>query len=179
MTTDPAKHLTELVEQHYAGLYRFAFRLSGCASEAEDLVQETFCKAHAKWHQLRQAESGRSWLYSILRNLYLIRWRERRRQREVALDESLEPPTQAVPDEWPAVEPAQLQAALNELPEEFRTPLILFYFEEFSYKEIADQMGIPLGTVMSRLARAKAQLRQFLLAAEASRTPLGSARAIS
>ena len=61
-----------------------------------------------------------------------------------------------------ALDSAQLQKVLGELPETFRTPLILYYFEDFSYKDIAEQMNVPLGTVMSRLARAKAFLRQRL-----------------
>jgi RNA polymerase sigma-70 factor (ECF subfamily) len=61
------------------------------------------------------------------------------------------------------VDPEQLQHALNELPELFRTPVILYYFEDFSYRDIAEQMDLPLGTVMSRLARAKAYLRERLL----------------
>ena len=65
----------------------------------------------------------------------------------------------------PEIEPQRLQEVLNELPEEFRTPLILFYFEEFSYRDIAEQMEVPLGTVMSRLARAKAHLRSRLIPA--------------
>jgi RNA polymerase sigma-70 factor (ECF subfamily) len=67
-----------------------------------------------------------------------------------------------LPDTVPEVEPEQLQHALNELPETFRTPVILFYFEEFSYRDIAEQMELPLGTVMSRLARGKAHLRARL-----------------
>jgi RNA polymerase sigma-70 factor (ECF subfamily) len=63
----------------------------------------------------------------------------------------------------PAVDPERLQEALNELPEVFRTPIILYYFEDFSYRDIADQMDLPIGTVMSRLARAKAHLRGRLL----------------
>ena len=63
----------------------------------------------------------------------------------------------------PIVEPGVVQAALDELDETFRTPLILFYFEEFSYRDIADQMDLPIGTVMSRLARAKAHLRARLM----------------
>ena len=76
-----------------------------------------------------------------------------------------EPPADPLPD----IDPERLQQALNDLPEVFRTPLILFYFEEFSYRDIAEQMDLPLGTVMSRLARAKAYLRGRLLpAAEAA-----------
>jgi RNA polymerase sigma-70 factor (ECF subfamily) len=66
------------------------------------------------------------------------------------------------PENLPEVEPQKLQEALNELPEMFRTPVIMFYFEEFSYRDIAEQMEVPLGTVMSRLARAKAHLRTRL-----------------
>jgi RNA polymerase sigma-70 factor (ECF subfamily) len=64
--------------------------------------------------------------------------------------------------EMPEIDPAKLQQALNELDESFRTPIILFYFEEFSYRDIAEQMELPIGTVMSRLARAKAYLRSRL-----------------
>ena len=64
--------------------------------------------------------------------------------------------------EVPEIDPAKLQQALNELDETFRTPIILFYFEEFSYRDIAEQMDLPIGTVMSRLARAKAFLRSRL-----------------
>jgi RNA polymerase sigma-70 factor (ECF subfamily) len=65
-------------------------------------------------------------------------------------------------DETPEIDPARLQKALDELEEGFRTPLILFYFEEFSYRDIAEQMDLPIGTVMSRLARAKGYLRAKL-----------------
>ena len=65
--------------------------------------------------------------------------------------------------ELPEVEPAQLQQALNQLPEDFRTPLILYYFEELSYRDIAEQMLVPIGTIMSRIARAKEHLRKALI----------------
>jgi RNA polymerase sigma-70 factor (ECF subfamily) len=74
-----------------------------------------------------------------------------------------EPP----PDPLPEVDPERLQDALNELPEVFRTPIILYYFEDFSYRDIAEQMELPIGTVMSRLARAKGHLRERLAPAGA------------
>ena len=154
--------IQKLVDDHYLALYRYGYRLSGTAADAEDLTQETFCQAQRKWGQLRDPQRARAWLFSILRNLYLHRLRAERRQRVVPLadlDELSEP----LPEPLPAVDPEQLQEALNELPEEFRTPIILFYFEEFSYRDIAEQMDLPLGTVMSRLARAKACLRKQLL----------------
>jgi RNA polymerase sigma-70 factor (ECF subfamily) len=153
--------LQELVDGHYAALYRYAYRLSGSAEEAADLTQETFCKAHARFSQLREPGQAKAWLYSILRNEFLHRVRADNHRRMVSLDGVTEPAADA-PDPFPDVEPERLQAALNELPELFRTPLILFYFEDFSYRDIAEQMDLPIGTVMSRLNRAKAFLRERL-----------------
>ncbi len=152
----------ELVESHYASLYRYAYRLCGSPQEAEDLTQETFCQAQRKLEQLRDWSRARGWLFSILRNGYLHRLRNARQENCVPLDGVGDIPDR-LPEPLPEVEPALLQRALGELPEAFRTPVILFYFEEFSYREIAEQMNVPLGTVMSRLARAKSFLRQRLL----------------
>lgn len=165
----PARQWTveRLVDQHYASLYRYAYRLTGTASDAEDLTQEAFCKAQSKQDQLRDPARAKAWLFSILRNAYLHRLRQERQQRLVSLDELAELP-EALPDSWPEIDTARLQEALNELPEVFRTPVIMFYFEEFSYRDIAEQMELPLGTVMSRLARAKGYLRSRLLDPEAT-----------
>ena len=84
---------------------------------------------------------------------------ERRDRQDRSVGEVPERASEPLPD----IDPACLQQALNELPEVFRTPIILYYFEDFSYRDIADQMDLPLGTVMSRLARAKAYLRGRLL----------------
>jgi RNA polymerase sigma-70 factor (ECF subfamily) len=156
------RKVEQLVEAFYEPLYRYAFRLSGSSPEAEDLTQETFCQAQNKLGQLRDEERVKAWLFSILRNSYLRRLRSSKQEHCVSLDSVGEIPDR--PSEpLPEVDPAQLQSALAELPEGFRTPIILFYFEEFSYREIAQQMSVPLGTVMSRLARAKTFLRQRLL----------------
>lgn len=153
----------ELIDSHYESLYRYAYRLSGTAADAEDLVQETFGKAITRLHQLRQADHARQWLFRILRNAYLHRIRDDRKRKAVPLDSVAD--VAAVPaTEVPAVDPAELQAALNDLDETFRTPLILFYFEEFSYRDIAEQLDLPIGTVMSRLARGKAYLKTRLAA---------------
>ncbi len=153
--------IEKLVEDHYESLYRYAYRLSGSASDAEDLTQEAFCKAQSCWSQLREPERARSWLFSILRNAYLHRARAEQQHRLVSLDGLADLPE--VPAEpLPEIDPEQLQQALNELPEVFRTPIILYYFEDFSYRDIAEQMDLPIGTVMSRLARAKAHLRTRL-----------------
>jgi RNA polymerase sigma-70 factor, ECF subfamily len=153
--------LQRLVDEHYAALYRYAFRLTGSPDEAADLTQETFCKAQSRIGQLRDRERAKPWLYTILRNAYLHRLRADNHRRCISLEHVGEQSIE-MPDPFPEIEPARLQAALNDLPEGFRAPLILFYFEEFSYRDIAEQMDLPMGTVMSRLARAKAYLRERL-----------------
>lgn len=154
----------ELIDSHYESLFRYAFRLSGSSADAEDLTQETFGKALTRLSQLRDADRAKPWLFRILRNEYLHRKRDDRRARVVPLDAVGDPPEE-LPDDRIEVDPLELQAALAELDETFRTPLILFYFEDFSYRDIADQMDLPIGTVMSRLARAKAYLRAKLFRA--------------
>lgn len=153
----------QLVDEHYQSLYRYAFRLGGSADMASDLTQETFCKAQAQFAQLRDPARAKAWLFAILRNAYLHRVRTEKHHREVPLEwaEHVSQPEAKRP---PEIEPAKLQEVLNELAEGFRTPLILFYFEEFSYRDIAEQMDLPIGTVMSRLARAKTFLRRRLVA---------------
>ena len=151
-----------LVDEHYAALYRYAYRLSGSSADAEDLTQEAFCKAQLNFAQLRDPRRAKPWLFSILRNAYLHRARADRQHACVSL-EGLGDVPEPLPDPLPEIDPERLQQALNELPEMFRTPIILYYFEDFGYRDIAEQMDLPLGTVMSRLARAKAHLRSRLL----------------
>ena len=157
-----SQHAIEaLVEAHYAALYRYGYRLSGSPQEAEDLTQETFCLAQNKLGQLRDEGKAKSWLFTILRNAYLHRLRQVKQEKQVPLDGLAELPERSA-DSATALDTVQLQKALAEMPEAFRSPLILYYFEDFSYKDIAEQMNVPLGTVMSRLARAKTFLRQRL-----------------
>jgi RNA polymerase sigma-70 factor, ECF subfamily len=156
------RSVQQLVEDHYAALYRYGYRLTGSAADAEDLTQETFCQAQLKLAQLRDPARAKAWLFSILRNAYLHRVRACKQEHAISLDWVGDLPDR-LPDPLPDVEPERLQRALGELPEVFRTPLILYYFEDFSYRDIAEQMDLPMGTVMSRLARAKAHLRARLL----------------
>jgi RNA polymerase sigma-70 factor (ECF subfamily) len=158
---DSAAGLPQLIDAHYQSLYRYAYRLCGSAADAEDLTQEAFGKALARLAQLRDPGRARAWLFRILRNAYLHKARDRRRHRVVPLDAVGDLPDRPA-DGPPDVDPARLQLALDDLDEAFRTPLILYYFEDFSYRDIADQMDLPIGTVMSRLARGKAYLRSRL-----------------
>ena len=162
METFGPPSVQQLVEDHHASLYRYAYRLSGSSADAEDLTQDAFCKAQINLNQLRDPARARPWLFSILRNAYIHRVRAERQQPCVSL-EQIGDVAEPLPESFPDIDPEQLQTALNELSEVYRTPIILYYFEEFGYREIADQMDLPIGTVMSRLARAKAFLRCRLL----------------
>jgi RNA polymerase sigma-70 factor (ECF subfamily) len=152
--------VTRLVDEHYEFLYRFAVRLTGSGADAEDLVQQAFLTAHAKFEQLREPDKARAWLIVVVRNAFR---KSLRRDRPLLLSTVSDPPEPSqngIGDRL--IDSESVQAALNELPEEFRTPLILFYFEELSYKQIADLLEVPIGTVMSRLSRGKTHLRSRL-----------------
>ena len=161
------RNVERLVEEHYSSLYRYAYRLSGSEADAEDLTQETFCKAQMCLKQLREPDRAKSWLFSILRNAYLHRVRTEKSQVTLSLDAVGELPDSPM-ETLPEVDQEQLQKALGELPEVFRTPILLYYFDDFSYRDIAEQMDLPIGTVMSRLARAKAWLRTRLFPTDAA-----------
>ena len=152
--------LSSLIEQHYAAVYRFAYRLTGSAVDAEDLTQQAFLTAQEKLNQLRDPERSGGWLYAIVRNTYLKKCRGPRGIGEASLDDVPEP--MAAGPVNTEIDAEVLQSALNEMPEAYRTPLILFYFDEFSYKEIAERLDVPIGTIMSRLSRAKRFLRSRL-----------------
>jgi RNA polymerase sigma-70 factor (ECF subfamily) len=155
----PLPDLPQLVEQYYVLLYRFAYRLSGSVADAEDLTQQAFLTAQTKLYQLRSADRVQSWLLTIVRNTYLKQQRRQSRQR-VSLESIAEPDCGLADDT--EVDPEQLQRILNEMPEDFRAVIILFYFRELSYKQIAETVKVPIGTVMSRLARGKQYLKKKL-----------------
>ncbi|MEQ8787323.1 MAG: sigma-70 family RNA polymerase sigma factor [Pirellulaceae bacterium] len=157
--------LARLIHEHHVPLYRYAFRLCGNVADAEDLVQQTFVVAQEKLHQLRQAESVRSWLFAVLRNSFL---KSRRRPRPVSA-EGLALDIDSLPEDVSRdddIDRERLQQVLDGLPDEYRLVLVMFYFEECSYREIAEKLEVPLGTVMSRLSRAKQRMRCGLLAGD-------------
>jgi RNA polymerase sigma-70 factor (ECF subfamily) len=157
----PSMDVAQLVADHHESVYRYAFRLCGSAADAEDLTQQTFLAAHRSLGQLREPASARSWLWAILRNCFL---KELRRSGPVpAADLNLD--LDAIPGELPdevEIDQERLQEALGELPEVFRLVVVMYYFEDCSYREIAERLDMPIGTVMSRLARAKGHLRTKL-----------------
>lgn len=154
--------IAQLVRDYSGDVFRYAYRLVGQASDAEDLSQQTFLVAQQKISQIRDPNRSRQWLLAILRSCFI---KSRRRRRPVAagnLEVDLEQVVVGPPvDE--ELDSELLQAALNELPDQHRLMLVMFYYDELSYKEIAAELDVPMGTVMSRLARAKVRLRDVLV----------------
>src|SRR5262245_7870657 len=114
--------LTDLVERYYALLYRYAYRLTGSEADAEELTQQAFLTAQAKWDQLREEGKAKSWLFTIARNAYLKELRAPACLASSVLDELPGPSSAAAAD----FDEEQLQNVLNDLPEEFRSPVVLF-----------------------------------------------------
>ncbi len=160
---------------HMESVYRVALRLAGNTYDAEDLTQETYGIAFRQFHQLREEGKCRGWLMAILRNLHL---RHLERQRNDPALPSKEEDYLEVLSRWAdypdaeerlirRLDGARIQPILDRLPERYKMPLLLFTMEEWTYREIAEALEIPLGTVMSRIARARQIVkREILRAAE-------------
>ena len=165
----------KLVEDFYLPLYRFAFSLSRQESDAADLTQQTFLLWASKGHHLRDSSKVKTWLFTSLYREFLGRKRDR--DRFVESESSLETiAQQSIPASVVDQLDGQIvQSALHELEEIYRAPLTLFYLQQHSYKEIAEILEIPIGTVMSRISRGKDQLRKALTDAThlASQDPKG------
>ncbi len=170
-TLDFATAVTPFADQ----LYPTALRMTRNPADAEDLVQETFTKAFANFHQFRAGTNLRAWLYRILTNTFINGYRKKQREpRQETTDEikdwqlaAAEAHTSSgmrsaeteVLDHLPD---SDIKQALARLPEEFQEVIYLVDIEGYAYKEVAARMGTPLGTVMSRLHRARRQLREML-----------------
>ena len=152
----------QLVDRQYAPLFRFALSLSKSETEAADLTQQTFFLWAAKGHQLRDRTKAKSWLFTALYREFLGRRRHEVRFPKIELEEVREEEMSILPN-VNVLDATTVLEALREVEEPFRAPLTLFYLEQLSYQEIADVLEIPIGTVMSRLSRGKALLRQRLL----------------
>jgi RNA polymerase sigma-70 factor (ECF subfamily) len=152
-----------LVEVFYMPLYRFALSLSREPSDAADLTQQTFLLWAAKGHQLREESKVKTWLFTTLYREFLSG--ERKRCRESGSEDQL-PEVQSLPVAANQLDGDTVVRALLDLEEIYRAPLSLFYLQEHSYKEIAETLDLPVGTVMSRISRGKAQLRKQLADAE-------------
>jgi RNA polymerase sigma factor (sigma-70 family) len=161
----------ELVDAHYQALFRFGMSLTRDVDRASDLVQETFCIWAAKNSQLRDRSKAKTWLFTTLHREFLSQRRRAAKFSDEPLDE--EKSAAVFAPEEDAERQMDGQRALEllgALDESYRAPLALFYLQQHSYKEIAEILDIPIGTVMSRLSRGKEILRQRM-SAEPSSAP--------
>lgn len=161
MNTEPDLNFEEIVSAYYQPLYRFGYSLAKNEHEAGDLAQQTFFIYAEKGSSLRDKSKVKSWLFTTLYREFL-----RRRRKDSRMDHyepemlesaggSVEPHIRRSMDANLAVE------ALDEVDVVYREPLSLFYLKDLSYKEIASILDVPIGTIMSRLSRGKAQLREI------------------
>lgn len=158
-------------------LYSTAYRMSRNRQDAEDLLQETYLRAYKYYDKFQEGTNFKAWLFKILKNTFINRYRKRQRQPlknsfdeiegsfELKLLESPLTARGATPEEELMVDALDqdVQQALEALPEDYRTAVELADLQGLSYREIADQLGIPLGTVMSRLYRGRRKLEAVLL----------------
>lgn len=155
--------LEAVVEQYYAMLYRFAWALTRHESNAADLTQQTFLIWSTKGHQLLDSAKVKTWLFTTLHRQFLEGQRRASRFPHLDIEEAaLELPT-IDPGVMERIDTATLLEALSELDPLFRAPVALFYLKEHSYREIAEVLEVPLGTVKSRLARGIVQLQSRLM----------------
>lgn len=161
---------TQLVDAYYAPLYRFALSLARNPPDACDLTQQTFYVWATKGSALRDDSKVKTWLFTTLYREFL---RGRRRGLRMTAFDDLpageEDPPAAEADLALNMDAQLVVEALQDVDEAFRAPLTLFYLEDLPYQEIADMLEVPIGTVMSRLSRGKAQLRAALAKKEVAR----------
>ena len=169
---------------HLDRLYSAALRYTHNPTDAEDLVQETIAKAYRSFHQYREGTNLKAWLYRVLHTTYISMYRKAQRRPQESLQDEIDDfsffdelsrttgssPEREVLDTFTAVE---VTDALAELPDTFREAVYLADVEGFSYKEIAEIMGTPVGTVMSRLHRGRKSLQRALSTYARSRGLLG------
>src|SRR3954467_11544762 len=177
-----------------SGLYAAALRMTRNPSDAEDLVQETYLRAYRGFNGFKAGTNLKAWLYKILTNTFINTYRakQRRPQQETLDDvedfylyrrigglEAVDADRGPEAEVLESIPDASIKEALEDLPEQFRMAVLLADVEGFSYKEIAEIMDVPIGTVMSRLHRGKKQLQPRLwdLATERGLVPSGTAPA--
>ncbi len=161
-----------LAQDHTPFLYNVALKYTGNRYDAEDLVQETLYTAYHKFHQLRDSRKFKSWTFTILRNHFLKSQRKNSPFPAAEFEEGIDylPQLESVATQPDAAsmydqkeESEKVQSILNTLPEKYKTVLVLHYMEDNSYQEIAAMLNVPIGTIMSRLSRARQAMKKALL----------------
>ena len=146
------------IAAHIPRLRRYARALAGDSQRADDLVQDTLERALAKFHLWRRGSDMRAWMFAIMHNVFINQLKARR---ELELDEAAEARLESAPRSDP-LELRDLDAALGRLPVEQREVLLLVGLEQLSYAETSQALGVPIGTVMSRLSRGRERLRALM-----------------
>ena len=146
------------IAAHIPRLRRYARALAGDSQRADDLVQDTLERGLAKFHLWRRGSDMRAWLFAIMHNVFINQLKARR---ELALDDVTEAALQSAPQSDP-LEMRDLDAALRLLPAEQREVLLLVCLEQLSYADTGKALGVPIGTVMSRLSRGRERLRSLM-----------------
>jgi len=151
-----------LVACHYKPLYQFAFSLTRDEADACDLTQQTFCIWAAKGHQLRDGSKVKTWLFTTLHREFLGTRRKLVRFPHVELEQADAELPVVTPSLFNKLDAAQVLDVLAQMDEIYRSPVALFYLQDYSYLEIAEVLEVPIGTVKSRLARGLGRLHQLL-----------------
>jgi RNA polymerase sigma-70 factor (ECF subfamily) len=160
MSFDP--EFEKLVKLYYRDLYRFGLSLTASEADAADLTQETFYIWANKGHQLKNPVKVKAWLFTTLHRQFLQTRRHQMRFQSEPIDEASADFTHVPADCVERIDAQTLLSFLGQLDENHRAPLVLYYLEDLSYNEIAETLAVPLGTVQSRIARAKIKLLQLL-----------------
>jgi RNA polymerase sigma-70 factor (ECF subfamily) len=161
MPSDP--EFEKLVDLYYRDLYRFAFSLTRRDADAADLTQQTFYIWARKGHQLRALANVKGWLFTTLHREFLQTRRRQERMSDQPLSEEIIDEIAVIPvDVISKIDIRTMLDLFDQIDQSFQAPLVLYYMEDLSYKEIAEVLDIPLGTVQSRIARGKMHLRQLL-----------------
>jgi RNA polymerase sigma factor (sigma-70 family) len=163
---NPAEQFEALVCEQYEPLFRFAMSLTRSESDAWDLTQQTFYIWATKGHQLRDVSKVKTWLFTTLHRSFLVGRRRDSKFAPTEWEEAAEELPAAAPGSADLGDSSQVRLALGQVEEVYRAAVALFYLQDLSYKEIADILGVPLGTVKSRIARGITQLKEILRSRE-------------
>ncbi len=160
-----APEIKEYLLPHVDLIFRCACRLTRKAHDAEDLTQEAFYYAIKNFAQLKDRAKAKNWLFSILRNLFLKDLEKNKKQVNIdfdAVSNTISGLSNVEEEHLKEEVSRNLRAVLNKLDDRLKAPIVMFYFDRLTYKEIAKTLNLPMGTVMSRIARGKVYIRREL-----------------